>query len=195
MPAATLDAPDVAVARGFMAVVPLRDGGTIRIRAIQPDDKPRLIAHFAHLSPESVYHRFFTMKKSLTPQDLRNYTELDFVDAVGLVATAGDGAEERIVGVGRFFVIPDRPGAPRRAEVAFAVEDAQQGRGIATQLLAQLVPWARRSGVVSLEGDVLDDNIHMLHVFSRMGFVVEGRCCGVAHMTFRVPQPGAGETW
>jgi GNAT superfamily N-acetyltransferase len=194
MSATCLDAAGVEMARAFSVAVPLRDGGTIRIRAIHPDDKLRLAAHFAHLSPESVYHRFFTMKKTLTPQDLRTYTELDFVDEVGLVATLGDGADERIVGVGRFFLIADPPGTPRRAEVAFAIEDAQQGRGIATQLLAQLVPWARRSGIVSLEGDVLDDNIHMLHVFSRMGFVVDSRSCGVAHLTLRVPQESGRST-
>jgi RimJ/RimL family protein N-acetyltransferase len=111
-----------------------------------------------------------------------HFTELDFVDAVGLVATLGEGDQERIAGVGRYFVDPAGPEAPRRAEVAFAVEDAQQGRGIATRLLELLLPFARQGGIVSLEADVLADNVHMQHVFSRMGFQVTSCAHGVVRM-------------
>ena len=175
-----------AEAGRYAADAQLRDGRRIRIRAIRPDDKQRLLGHFSRLSTESVYQRFFGVKKTLTPEDLVHFTELDFVDAVGLVATLGEGDQERIVGVGRYFVDPAGPGAPRRAEVAFAVEDAQQGRGIATQLLRQLIPFARRNGIVALEGDVLGDNIHMLHVFSRMGFAVSGSSHGVVSLSLSI---------
>ncbi len=154
----------------FETVVSLRDGGLIRIRAIRPDDKERLLDHFLHLSPASVYQRFFSVKKTLTPEELKRFTELDFENEVGLAATTGEGPAERFIGVGRYIVIADGGAAPRRAEVAFAVADQQQGRGIATQLLAQLVPFARRNGITALEAEVLGDNIHMLHVFMRMGF-------------------------
>lgn len=154
----------------FETVVSLRDGGLIRIRAIRPDDKQRLLEHFLHLSPASVYQRFFGVKKTLTPEELKRFTELDFEKAVGLAATIGEGAAERFIGVGRYIVIDDPGVAPSRAEVAFAVADEQQGRGIATELLAQLLPFARRNGITALEAEVLGDNIHMLHVFMRMGF-------------------------
>lgn len=179
--------PETQLGRAFSTFVPLRDGSAIRIRAIRPDDKQRLLGHFSRLSAESVYQRFFGVKKTLTPEDLVHFTELDFVDAVGLVATLGEGELERIVGVGRYFVDPAGPGAPRRAEVAFAVEDAQQGRGIATRLLEQLVPFARRNGIVALEGDVLADNVHMLHVFSRMGFKASSSSQGVIRLSLRIP--------
>lgn len=168
---------------GFLTMVPLRDGCAIRIRTIRPDDKQRLLGHFSRLSVQSVYQRFFGFKKALTQEDLVHFTELDFVDAVGLVATLGQGDQERIVGVGRYFVGPAAPGVPRRAEVAFAVEDAHQGRGIATRLLEQLLPFARRAGVEVLEADVLDDNVPMLHVFFRMGFRASGSGGDVVRMS------------
>lgn len=163
---------EVEGARAFSTVARLRDGGLIRIRAIRPEDKGRLLDHFRHLSPSSVYQRFFGVKKTLTPEELRRFTELDFTDAVGLAATVGEGEQELFVGVGRYIVVDPRVSrGSRRAEVAFAVADEQQGRGIATQLLAQLLPFARRNGIAALEAEVLRENIHMLHVFARMGFV------------------------
>jgi GNAT superfamily N-acetyltransferase len=178
--------PERRLGRDFQTLVPLRDGKAIRVRAIRPDDKQRLIGHFSRLSERSVYQRFFGVKSCLTPDDLVHFTELDFVDAVGLVATLGEGEDERIVGVGRYFVDPAGDNAPRRAEVAFAVEDAQQGRGIATRLLQQLLPFARQGGIVALEGDVLADNIHMLHVFSRMGFQTVDQRHGVVRMRLAI---------
>lgn len=171
-------------------VVKLRNGGTVRIRTIRPDDKQRLLAHFSRLGPQSVYQRFFGMKKTLTDEELRRYTELDFVDAAALVATLGEGEEERIVGVGRYAVGAAR--AARRAEVAFAVEDAQQGRGIATELLARLIPLARRNGMVALEADVLGDNTAMLHVFARMGFQVRRAAQGIVHVGLPLQDAEAG---
>ena len=165
-----MDGQVTELACSFETVVSLRDGGLIRIRAIRPDDKQRLLEHFLQLSPASVYQRFFGVKKTLTPEELKRFTELDFQNAVGLAATTGEGAAERFIGVGRYILIPDSGATPRRAEVAFAVADEQQGRGIATQLLAQLVPFARQNRITALEAEVLGDNIHMLHVFLRMGF-------------------------
>jgi len=171
----------------FTTAVQLRDGGSIRIRAIRPDDKDRLLEHFSHLSERSAYQRFLGIKKTLTPEDLVHFTELDFVNAVGLVATLGEGDRERIVGVGRYFADAVGPAVPKSAEVAFAVEDGQQGRGIATQLLEQLIPFARSNGIEALEADVLRDNIHMLHVFSRMGFAVSDGSHGVVRLSLPIP--------
>src|SRR5690242_9932938 len=117
----------------------LRDGGSIRIRAIRPDDKVRLFEHFSGLSPQSRYQRFFGGKRTLTRDELARLTELDFDTHVGLVATLHDGREERFIGVGRYF----RTGDPARAEVAFAVLDEHQGRGIGTLLLEHLRRIAR----------------------------------------------------
>jgi hypothetical protein len=92
----------------------LRDGGRILIRAIRPNDKQRLQEHFARLSQRSIYQRFFGFKRALTDQDLRNFTELDFIDHAGLAATIGAGDDERIVGVGSYM----RSGRRDSAEVA-----------------------------------------------------------------------------
>src|ERR671931_1468350 len=83
----------------------LRDGGSVHIRAIRPDDKQRLLALFERLSSRSVYFRFFQTKQRLTDEELRYFTELDFTWDAALVATLQEGQEERIIGVGRYFQI------------------------------------------------------------------------------------------
>jgi GNAT superfamily N-acetyltransferase len=152
--------------RGYRVDEALRDGGPIRIRAIRPDDKPRLLEHFRSLSPRSVYFRFMGEHRKLTEDELAKFTELDFENHVGLAATLGEGADERFIGVGRYI----RGSDPSRAEVAFAVLDAYHGRGIGTLLLHHLGRIARSRGVAEFEASVLGSNRQMLDVFEQSGF-------------------------
>jgi acetyl coenzyme A synthetase (ADP forming)-like protein len=171
--------------REFSRDAVLRDGGSIHLRSIRPDDKARLVDHFNHLSARSVYFRFFASKLRLTDDELSRFTEIDFVNHVALVATLLEGGEERIIGVARYIVVPTKPGEPRRAEVAFAVADAHQGRGIATVLLEELARFAQASGIDEFEASVLGENNRMMEVFSTSGFQVRRAVDGgVFHVTF-----------
>lgn len=93
------EAPMTIDARHYAVDELLRDGGSIHIRAIRPDDKERLVEAFGRLSPRSVYYRFFSAKKRLTDEQLRHFTELDFSGSVGLVATLLENEREQIIGV------------------------------------------------------------------------------------------------
>ncbi len=152
-------------AAAHSATETLLDGSSILIRAIKPDDKQRLQHHFKSLSERSIYHRFFGHKRSLNESDLRALTELDFVDHVGLVATIGREASERFIGVGRYL-----KSHPATAEVAFAVLDEYQGRGIGTLLLRHLAHIARKNGIQKFAAIVMGDNQPMLEVFANSGY-------------------------
>jgi acetyl coenzyme A synthetase (ADP forming)-like protein len=163
----------------------LRDGGSIRIRAIRPDDKVRLFEHFSGLSPQSRYQRFFGGKRTLSREELARLTELDFDTHVGLVATLSDGHVEHFIGVGRYF----RTGDPSRAEVAFAVLDEHQGRGIGTLLLEHLRRIARAHGITEFAADVLGTNRRMLDVLGESGFQVKRSAeGGVVHVSLLTSQ-------
>lgn len=163
----------------------LRDGGSIHIRAIRPDDKQRLMEHFSRLSPRSIYFRFFQAKSRLTDEELRYFTELDFVRNVGLVATLQEHDAEHIIAVGRYMNLGDKEAPSPRAEVAFAVADAHQGRGIGPMLLEHLAAIARDNGITEFEADVLGENNQMLRVFEASGFRVKRSIeAGVFHLTF-----------
>lgn len=163
----------------------LRDGTGVLIRAIRPDDRDRLAEQFARLSPQSVYFRFFRVKTRLTEAELTAFTQLDFVRHVALVATVEqDGAPEPL-GVARYAMVDDRLTPPHRAEVAFVVMDAWQGKGVGTLLLEHLVPIARAAGITEFEANVLGDNNRMLKMFASSGFRIRRSLdAGVFQLSF-----------
>ncbi|MGD2051596.1 MAG: GNAT family N-acetyltransferase [Acidimicrobiia bacterium] len=156
--------PDSYPAEGIFDVV-LRDGSTIRIRPIRPDDGDGLQDMLGQMSRQSVYHRFFKVKDHLTPAEIETFTRLDYRDRMAFVAERG-GA---IVGVGRYHRIEDTPAT---AEIAFAVIDAQQGKGIARRLLQLLASYARDQGITAFQARVLADNHVMIRVFRNAGFTL-----------------------
>jgi GNAT superfamily N-acetyltransferase len=157
----------------------LRNGEPALIRAIRPNDKQRLLCHFQGLSPRSVYFRFFGCKRSLSDADLRRFTELDFINHVGLAATIGSDEDEKFIGVGRYIRRDSIPSA----EVAFAVLDSHQGHGIGTLLLKHLATIARTKGITRFEADVMGSNQQMLEVFANSGFQEhESNQAGVVHV-------------
>ena len=160
----------------------LRDGRSIHVRAIRPDDRELLIDHFHHLSLRSVRFRFQGAKRELTRSELDYYTRPDFVRHVALLATLRDGGVERILGVGR-YIVDDETAAT--AEVAFAVTDEHQGRGIGTVLLDLLLDIARQRGITEFHAQVLGDNNQMLGVFRRTTLpVTSGTEGGTVRLSF-----------
>lgn len=171
----TLKGPLRAIVRN------LRGGDRIAIRAIRPDDRARLVQAFHALDARSVYQRFFFPKRALSDEELRQITECDGARVVVLVATVGSGDKEIIVGLGQYA----RRGTT--AEIAFAVEEDFQGRGIASALLRHLTDIARDGGVTQFEADVLADNAAMLKVFRRSELPRHEReSAGVVHVTLRL---------
>ncbi len=174
--------------RGYAVDEVLRDGSPIHVRAITPADKDLLSAHFGALSQDSRYTRFFGAKRSLSSDELVAFTELDFDQQVGLTATLTENGKERFIGIGRYFRLHD--GA--RAEIAFAVLDEYQGRGIATLLLEHLRRIGHAGGILEFTAEVMASNRHMLDVFRDSGFQSQSsNRDGIVHVTLRIEKVGA----
>jgi len=120
---------------------------TIRIRAIRPDDRERHLEFFRGLGAGTVSFRFLSARKDLSETELTYFTEVDFERHVALVATVGEGDEEKTVGVGRFVILNEGDRLTDRAEVAITVADELQGKGVGKRLLQELIPLARSRGV------------------------------------------------
>jgi acetyl coenzyme A synthetase (ADP forming)-like protein len=141
----------------------LRDGGGARVRPIRPGDTDLIREFFSELGPESRYFRFFRIKEDLNDQEVEYFTQVDYEDRMALIGLI-DG---RMVGVARY----DRDNTdPSTAEVAFAVADSEQGRGLGTQLLQLLTNHARASGLVSFRAYVLSENRQMMRLFRNTGY-------------------------
>ena len=141
----------------------LRDGTTLRLRAPGPDDADALLEFFRGLSRESLYRRFHGFPE-LGPRLVEPLTTADAQEAGALVGFI----DTRIVAVANFARLRD----PKAAEVAFAVADDYQRRGIGTRLLEQLAARAGELGVERFVAEVLPDNRQMLGVFEAVGFAV-----------------------
>lgn len=146
----------------FETDVVLADGATAHVRPIRPDDGPRIVAFHGRQSPRSIYFRYFSPHPRLTEREVERMTSLDYVDRMALVALRGD----ELIGVARY----DRWRHRSEAEVAFFVDDANHGRGLATVLLEHLAVRAREVGLTGFTASVLPENRKMIGVFTQAGF-------------------------
>ncbi len=148
----------------------LRDGSMVHLRPIRCDDNRRLQDFHARQSDISIIHRFFSYYPVLSDDQATKFTHLDYLGEMAFVVTIPDPgglvpeAGERIVGVGRYSRV-----GPECAEVAFTVNDAWQGRGIATELLYRLAWYAHVRGFTRFVAYVMPDNLPMITVFKHCG--------------------------
>jgi len=163
---ATIQAKDYCVREETL------DGRTLTIRSIRSDDKEVLKEGMHHLSKESLYARFFTFKSELTDDELKYFTEVDFVNHVALMAAFNTTDGERPVGVGR-YIIPNKAPKENKAELAFTVDDMYQGLGIGTLLMKHLITIGRANRIEKFVAYVMPDNRRMRDVLRRAGLPIK----------------------
>jgi acetate---CoA ligase (ADP-forming) len=149
------------------AEIVLRDGSTAHVRPVRLQDGPRIEAFFRDLSGESRYMRFFS--GFLDVEKAAGWAvDVDYSSRYGLVATVGP---ESVVIAHATYLQTE----PDRAEVALAIADAFQGKGLGTILVGQLAQAANENGIALFEGTVLPQNHRMIEVFRESGFPVQMR--------------------
>jgi RimJ/RimL family protein N-acetyltransferase len=121
---------------------PSSDSSAVALRPLERGDRGAVLEVFAGLGPRSRELRFLASKPRLTSADLRQLTQVDDHDHVAILAVST--AEDRAIGVARFVREPDDP---ESADVAVAVVDDWQGRGVGTMLTSALVRRAIEVGV------------------------------------------------
>jgi acetyl coenzyme A synthetase (ADP forming)-like protein len=164
-------------AAGAVDVI-LKDGGTLRLRPSAAADADALLAFFEALSERSLYLRFHGIRH-VDETLVRPLLDPDWVERGALAAWLGD----RIVGIANYVRLRD----PSSAEAAFAVADAEQGRGIGTRLLEQLADRGAEVGIARFVAEVLAENRQMLSVFTQAGFdVVRELEHGEVEVTFPI---------
>ena len=171
-------------ANGTGEPVGLRDGSTVLIRSIEPDDRDRLRAGFEQLSDHSRYMRFQTPLANLSEQQLSYLTEVDHHDHEALVAVGPSEDEGEIVGVARFVRVSDGV-----AECAVTVADQWQGRGVATELLDRLAERAREEGIDRFTALVLAQNTEALRLLERLGETEQRRSGAQVELDIELPKP------
>jgi len=142
----------------------LPDGTPVLIRPLTKDDGEELRRGLEHLSPASAYRRFLGTPPTLNATTLRYLTDVDHVNHEALGAAGAETGHG--IGIARFVRSTDDP---THAEIALAIADDWQHRGLGTLLLSALATRARAVGITTFTGLVLADNIGMLKLFERLG--------------------------
>ncbi len=167
----------------------LRNGSEVWIRPISGADKDRLASAFRRLSQISRERRFLGPALELSPEDLSYLTDVDHRRHEALVAL--DGETSDIVGVARYV---RTPGTPESGEVAVAVLDDWQNRGLATELLTRLTERARENGLRRYSALVSKDNTVVLDLLDRLGATRFGATeAGEIEFAIELPALGLGE--
>lgn len=139
----------------------LEDGTPLILRPIRPEDKALLTGGLARLSAASRQQRFLAPKHRFTLSELRYLTEIDGVDHVAYVALRGDAPKE-LVAVARLVRSKEDPTA---AEIAVAVGDCFQRRGVGTLLGDLLAMAARDRGIRWLTATMASENVAAHRLF------------------------------
>jgi RimJ/RimL family protein N-acetyltransferase len=166
----------------YSAVEMLRNGRRVEIRALRPGDRESLVKAVDRASPQSLYRRFFGVKRHFTQDEIQFFSDVDFINHVALVAVAEDDGRPGIIAGGRYVI-----SAPGTGEVAFMVVDGYQGQGIGAALMRHLTLIAREAGLRKFTAEVLPNNTAMLKVFERSGLPQSiKREAGSTHVTLQL---------
>jgi GNAT superfamily N-acetyltransferase len=147
---------------GSRANMVLSDGSSVVIRSLAAGDEAAVASWFAGLAGETRYARFFAFLKQLDRRTQSELARVDHFDHEAIAAVTPDGAT---VGIARYI----RIGKSRSAEVAVAVADDWQGRGIAGMLLERVATSARAVGIEQFIAICLATSHTVIRLLSRLG--------------------------
>jgi acetyltransferase len=154
----------------LVSVEKLPDGTEVVMRPIRPEDAEAEMEFVEGLSPASRRMRFQSALRTLTPQMLARFTQIDYDREMAIVAMVDEGGREKEAGVARYIRLPDGVSC----EYAIVVADEWQGRGLGYALMQRLIAVARARGVHRMMGFVLAKNAGMLKMCQELGFSVNG---------------------
>ncbi|MFH0821257.1 MAG: GNAT family N-acetyltransferase [Pseudomonadota bacterium] len=163
-----------------------KGGLETHVRIIKPTDESMIRDLFYNMSESSVYFRYFSPRKSMPHSNVRQYCNVPEKDGLSVVVTFGPREVRSIIAEARYMLYPEGD----FADVAFMVDEAYHGRGIATYLLNYLTEIAQERGVEGFTADVLVSNTPMMKVFEKVPYQVRKSVSeGVFSLKWRFDEP------
>ena len=147
--------------------VTLRDGRTVLLRPIRPEDEPAHQELFQRMTPEDIYYRFFNVVHRMPHSQLARFTQIDYDREMAFIATVtGIEGKPETLGVVRAVGDPDNTSA----EFAISVRSDLKRQGLGSVLLDKIIRYCRGKGTGELTAQALPDNRAMLALATRHGF-------------------------
>jgi acetyltransferase len=145
------------------------EGARLFIRPVRPEDAPLFHIFFKVLSPTTIYNRFFSHVKELSPEMLARLTQIDYDREIALVALDDNPKAKQMLGVARIVGDPDG----KKGELSVVVGDPWHDKGIGSSLLEKCLSIAEKRGFQTVHGIVLSENQSMLALGKKLGFQVK----------------------
>jgi GNAT superfamily N-acetyltransferase len=142
----------------------LRNGRSLTLRFVEPDDADALQGYFRSLSVRSRYNRFLGAMSELPPTELYGFTHVGEGERFSVIATMTVDGHESIVGEARYAFDADS------FEFGLSIDDRWQGQGIGSALLGNLQCRAAAFGAKRLFGDTLRSNDAMIGLARKSGY-------------------------
>jgi acyl-CoA hydrolase len=160
----------------------------VYFRPIKPTDERAVQEFFYSLPDQDIYYRFLSAMKVFPHRDTQAMCNIDYEQEMAIVAVEGAIGKETVIGLGRYILDQKT----NMAEVDFAVRDTYQRKGIGGFLLHYLCEIGKSKGVTGFTAYVLGSNRSMLHVFSKVGYVVYSSFVdGIFEISFRFDEPSS----
>jgi protein lysine acetyltransferase len=150
-------------------VLHLKHGPTILVRPLRHGDVRTVFAVFERLGDDSRRSRFNGPKPCLGESELRQLATIDAAHHALVAFVEGD---PRPAAIARLV----RDGAT--AEIAFAVADVYQHRGLGSALAGELVADARAAGITEITALASSDNRAAVKLLQRIAEVRDIRLEG-----------------
>jgi acetyltransferase len=147
----------------------LRDGRTVVLRPIKPEDEPLWLEMFQNFSEQSIRYRFFQIIKD-TPHETRvRYCNIDYDREIAIVPELTENGRKKILGVTRVSIEPDG----KKGEIAFITADPWQGLGLGTKMVDYVLEICKDMKLETVYAIMLSDNYRAISLMKKMGFNIE----------------------
>lgn len=142
------------------------DGASFDLRPLNPADERRLQEFFYSHTKETLFYRYNYYPTQMTREKSCSLVSVDQSRDLALCIVRQYGSVSEIQAVGRYYLNEDGTSC----EVAFVTREKYHGKGMARQLLAEMISIANKRGLDSMQAYVRSDNKNMLRVFESANF-------------------------
>jgi acetyltransferase len=163
----------------------LKNGASVQLRPVRPEDEEMYKVFFNHVSPEDIRLRFFAPIKEFSHAFIARLIQIDY--ARSFVSVAVEEATGLMLGVVRLMLDANH----EHGEYAILLRSDLKGQGLGWKLMKYMIEFARQEGILSVEGQVMNENGPMLSMCQALGFRLEDdpQEHGVKKVVLNLSQP------
>jgi len=169
--------PSDELPQKYNKTVTLKDGSQVLLRQVREGDEKPLLNMFTTLKPETVYNRFFKLRKPFTMDEVTKMVLVKPKEEFAIIGSPVQPSELSVIADARYYV-EEGTGS----EVSIVVQDKWQLKGLGTAMLNHLIDIGKGNGIKQFFIYVLSDNVIMIHVAKKLGFKLKSQSYGITRL-------------